>query len=188
MKANSSSPKYSAAILRRARRIRLLLMDVDGVMTDGGIRLLSWQDGTVTEMKQFNSQDGVSLRLLLRAGVRTGMITGRESAANAHRAREMGMEFVAQKTREKLPAFEQILARAGVTAEETAYVGDDLPDLPVLERAGLAVAVANATPEVKRIAHFTTRVAGGSGALREVAELILRAQGKWSDLYPSARA
>jgi 3-deoxy-D-manno-octulosonate 8-phosphate phosphatase (KDO 8-P phosphatase) len=180
--------KFSAKLMRRARRIRLLLMDVDGVMTDGGIRLLSWPDGTVTEMKQFSSQDGVSLKLLRRAGVRTGMITGRESTANAHRAREMDMEFVAQKTRDKLPAFEDILARAGLTAQEVAYVGDDLPDLPVLGRVGLAVAVANATPEVKRIAHFTTRAAGGSGALREVAELILRSQGKWMDLYPSAQA
>jgi len=182
------TPKLPAKLIQRARRIRLLLVDVDGTLTDGGIRLLSWPDGSVTEMKVFNSQDGVALRLLRRAGVRTGMITGRESAANAHRARELEMDFVAQDVYEKLPAFEAILARAALRAEEVAYVGDDLPDLVVLQRVGLAVAVANATAEVKRAAHYTTRAAGGAGALREVAELILRAQGKWERLYPSAEA
>ena len=180
--------KLSPQLLRRARRIRLLLMDVDGTMTDGGIRLLSWPDGAVTEMKVFHSQDGVALHLARRAGLRTGMITGRESPATSHRARELGMEFVSQKSRKKLPAFEDILARSGVPAEETAYVGDDLPDLAVMERVGLAVAVANATPEVKRQAHYVTRASGGAGALREVVELILRAQGKWDELYRTARA
>ncbi len=180
--------KLSPQLLRRARRIRLLLMDVDGTMTDGGIRLLSWSDGAVTEMKVFHSQDGVALHLARRAGLRTGMITGRESPATSHRARELGMEFVSQKAREKLPALEDILTRSGVPAEETAYVGDDLPDLAVMERVGLAVAVANATPEVKRQAHYVTRASGGAGALREVVELILRAQGKWQELYRKARA
>lgn len=180
--------RFPPAVLRRARRIRLLLMDVDGTMTDGGVRLLSWPDGTVTEMKVFNSQDGVAMHMARRAGLRTGMITGRESPATSYRARELGMEFVSQKSREKLPALEDILARSGVPAEETAYVGDDLPDLVVMERVGLAVAVANATPEVKRQAHYVTRASGGAGALREVVELILRAQGKWDDLHRTARA
>jgi 3-deoxy-D-manno-octulosonate 8-phosphate phosphatase (KDO 8-P phosphatase) len=183
-----AKPKITPNVLRRARRIRLLLTDVDGTMTDGGIHLLSWPDGTVTEMKVFNSQDGVAMNLARRAGLRTGMISGREAAAAVRRARELHMEFVAQKIHEKLPAFEDILKRAGVSPEETAYVGDDLPDLVLLERAGLAVAVANATPEVKRQAHYVTRAAGGAGALREVVELILRAQGKWDALYRSARA
>ncbi|HKO05192.1 MAG TPA: HAD hydrolase family protein, partial [Candidatus Acidoferrales bacterium] len=104
------------------------------------------------------------------------------------RARELEIDFVAQKAHEKVPALEDILGRAGVRAEETAYVGDDLPDLAVMERVGLAVAVANATPEVKRQAHYVTRASGGAGALREVVELILRAQGKWDELYRSARA
>jgi 3-deoxy-D-manno-octulosonate 8-phosphate phosphatase (KDO 8-P phosphatase) len=188
MKSTSRTLKFPPAVLRRARRIRLLLVDVDGVLTDGGIRLVSWPDGKVSEMKVFNSQDGVALKLLGRAGVRTGMITGRECAANTHRAQELGMEFVAQNTHEKLPAFEAILARAAVSAEAVAYVGDDLPDLAVMERVGLAVAVANATDVVKRQAHYTTRASGGAGALREVAELILRAQGKWNDLFKSAQA
>jgi len=188
MKSQSSTPKFPPSALRRARGIRLLLMDVDGTMTDGGIHLLSTPEGGVAEMVVFSSHDGVALNLLRRAGLRSGMITGRGSAAVTHRAREIGVEFVAQKIHEKLPAFEDILARAGVSAEETAYVGDDLPDLVVLERVGLAVAVANATPEVKRQAHYVTRASGGNGALREVVELILRAQGKWDALYHSARA
>jgi len=180
--------KISPAVLRRARRIRLLLMDVDGTMTDGGIRLLSAPDGTVAEMVVFNGQDGVALKLMRRAGLRAGMITGRGSAAVAHRARELGMDFVAEKAHEKVPALEDILSRAQVRAEEAAYMGDDLPDLAVMERVGLAVAVANATPEVKRQAHYVTRASGGGGAVREVVELILRAQGKWEDIYRSARA
>ncbi len=188
MESKSSTLKFSRSVLRRARRIRLLLMDVDGTMTDGGIHLLSMPDGSFTEMVVFHSQDGVALNLLRRSGVRTGMITGRGSAAVTQRARELGMEFVSMHIHEKLPAFEDILARAGVSAEETAYVGDDLPDLVILERVGLAVAVANATTEVKRRVHYTTRVRGGDGALREVVELLLRAQGKWDALYPSARA
>jgi 3-deoxy-D-manno-octulosonate 8-phosphate phosphatase (KDO 8-P phosphatase) len=184
----TTKTKIPPAVLRRARRIRLLLMDVDGTMTDGGIHLLSTPDGGVAEMVVFSSHDGVALNLLRRAGVRTGMITGRGSAAVEHRAREVGVEFVAQKVHEKLPAFEDILKRAAVPREETAYVGDDLPDLVILERVGLAVAVANATPEVKRQAHYVTRAYGGNGALREVVELLLRAQGKWDSLYRSARA
>jgi len=180
--------RVSHAVLRRARGIRLLLMDVDGTMTDGGIRLLSAPDGTVAEMVVFNGQDGVALKLMRRAGLRSGMITGRGSAAVTQRARELEIDFVAQKAHEKVPALEDILGRAGVRAEETAYVGDDLPDLAVMERVGLAVAVANATPEVKRQAHYVTRASGGAGALREVVELILRAQGKWDELYRSARA
>ena len=178
---------FPPAVLQRARRIRLLLVDVDGVLTDGGIRLLSWPDGKVTEMKVFNSQDGVALKLLRRAGVQTGMITGRECAANVHRAKELGMDYVNQNTHTKIPAFLHILERAAVAPEETAYVGDDLPDLGVMERVGLAVAVANATDAVKRQAHYITRASGGAGAVREVVELILRAQGKWDALSRSAQ-
>jgi len=181
-------PRPSPAVLRRAKRIRLLLADVDGTMTNGGIHLLSWPDGSVTEMKVYNGQDGVAMNLVRRAGIRTGMISGRESPAARQRARELHMDFVAEGIHEKLPAWEDILKRAGVPAEETAYVGDDLPDLVLLERAGLAIAVANAVPEVKRQAHYVTRAGGGDGAMREVAELILRAQGKWEDTYRSARA
>ena len=181
-------PRPSPAVVRRARRIRLLLTDVDGTMTDGLIRLASWPDGSATEIKAYNGQDGVAMNLIRSAGIRTGMISGRESPAARQRARELHMDFVAEGIHEKLPAWEDILNRAGVSAEETAYMGDDLPDLVLLERAGLAVAVANAVPEVKKQAHYVTRVPGGGGALREVVELILRAQGKWDELYRKARA
>jgi len=183
-----SKKRISPNVLRRARRIRLLLVDVDGTMTDGGIRLLSWPDGGVTEMKVYDSQDGVAMNLARAGGLRTGMISGRESPAALQRSRELHMDFVAQAIHQKLPAFEDILKRAGVSAEETAYAGDDLPDLVLLERVGLAVAVANAVPEVKRQAHYVTRASGGAGAMREVVELILRAQGKWEGLYRGARA
>ena len=183
-----SRPRPSPAVARRAKRIKLLLTDVDGTMTSGGIRLLSWPDGAVTEMKVYDGQDGVAMNLIRRAGIRTGMISGRESPAARQRARELHMDFVAEGIHAKLPAWEDILKHAGVAAEETAYVGDDLPDLVLLERAGLAVAVANAVPEVKKQAHYVTRAPGGGGSMREVVELILRAQGKWDGLYRSALA
>ncbi|MCL6482150.1 MAG: HAD hydrolase family protein [Firmicutes bacterium] len=172
----------------RARRIRLLLMDVDGVLTDGRIYLQSLPDGSAVEMKAFHAFDGAGLKLARAAGIRTGLITGRDSAATERRAREVGMDFVLQKQAEKLPAYERIVRAAGVHEEEVAYIGDDLPDLPVLARAGLAVAVANAAPEVKRAAHYVTQRAGGAGAVREVVELILKAQGKWQAAVRSARA
>ncbi len=172
----------------RARRVRLLLMDVDGVLTDGRIYLQSLPDGSAVEMKAFHAFDGAGLKLARAAGIRTGLITGRDSAATERRAREVDMDFVFQKRAEKLPAYEQILRAAGVREEEVAYIGDDLPDLPVLFRVGLAVAVANAAPEVKRAAHYVTERAGGEGAVREVIELILKAQGKWAAAIRSARA
>lgn len=172
----------------RARRIRLLLLDVDGVLTDGRIYLQSLPDGSAVEMKAFNAYDGAGLKMARACGIRTGIITGRESAATARRASEMGMHFVYQKRAEKLPAYREILRRAKLRDAEVAYVGDDLPDLPLLARVGLAVAVANAAPEVKRAAHFVTRRSGGEGAIREVVELILKAQGKWAAAVRSARA
>ncbi len=180
--------KISAGVRRRAKKIRLLLMDVDGVLTDGRIYLQPLPDGTATEMKVFYAQDGAGLKLLHRMGVRTGLITGRDSPATARRAREAEVDFVFQKRDEKLPAYEEILRAAGVRDGETAYIGDDLPDLPVMARVGLAVAVANAAAEVKRAAHYVTARAGGQGAVREVVELILKAQGGWQKAIARARA
>ncbi len=176
------------SLARRARRIRLLLMDVDGVLTDGRIWLLSMPDGTATEMKAFHAHDGAGLKLAQLGGLRTGLITGRDSAATARRAQELGMEFVYQNCAEKIHAYNEILQRSGLKDAEVAYVADDLPDLPILERAGFAVAVANAAPEVKRAAHYVTRTPGGEGALREVVEVILKAQGKWRQVLRKARA
>ncbi len=163
-------------------------MDVDGVLTDGKIHLASLADGTLAEMKSFSAYDGAGLMLARAAGLRTGILTGRESAANTRRAAELDMEFVYQNRPEKLPAYKEILRRGGVKDSEVAYVGDDLPDLPVLARAGLAVAVANGAPEARRAAHYVTRRRGGEGAVREVVEIILKAQKKWDAAVRQARA
>jgi 3-deoxy-D-manno-octulosonate 8-phosphate phosphatase (KDO 8-P phosphatase) len=180
--------KFPAKALRRARNVRVLLMDVDGTLTPGYVCLQTFPDSSVAEMKMFNAHDGAGLKLASIMGIRTGVITGRDSPATARRAREASMEFVIQGQPKKLEAYKAILTRAGVTDEEVAYIGDDLPDLPLLSRAGLAVAVADAVVEVKRVAHYITTARGGEGAVREVVELILKAQGKWKKAIPLAIA
>lgn len=179
---------HSRQITQRAKKVRILLVDVDGVLTDGRVWLASLPDGTAQEIKGFSAYDGAGLKLAKMGGLKTGLITGRESAATTRRAGELDMDFVYQKRPLKLEAYEEILKRAGARDADVAFVGDDLPDLPVLKRAGLAVAVANASPETKRAAHFVTRRAGGDGAVREVVELILKAQGKWAKLIAKAEA
>ena len=180
--------KFPPDVMRRARKIRVLLMDVDGTMTTGVVCLQSFPDGSVAEMKVFNAHDGAGIKLAGLMGIRTGLITGRDSTATARRARESSMEFVVQGQPKKLESYKAILSRAGVTDDEVAYVGDDLPDLPILERAGLAVAVGDAVVEVKRAAHYITTVDGGKGAIREVVELILKSQGRWKKAVPQAVA
>lgn len=180
--------KFPAPVMRRARKIRVLLMDVDGTMTPRVVCLQGFPDGSVAEMKVFNAHDGAGIKLAGIMGIRTGLITGRTSPATAQRAREASMEFVIQGQARKTEAYKAILARTGVTDEEVAYVGDDLPDLPLLARAGLAVAVADAVYEVKRAAHYVTVAKGGEGAIREVVELILKSQNKWKKAIPQAIA
>ena len=158
------------------------------MLTDGRVWLASWPDGTAHEIKGFSGYDGQGLMLARAAGLRTGVITGRTSAANTQRAKNVGMEFVYQGQAVKLAAYEEILQKAGARDEQVCYIGDDLPDLPVLARTGLAVAVANAAPEVKKAAHYVTRRKGGDGAVREVVELIMKAQGKWAKAVSNARA
>ena len=179
---------FPPAVAARARKIRVLLMDVDGVLTAGQVFLMPLADGTAVEMKAFHSQDGAGLKLARDAGLRTGAISGRQSAAMTRRADEVGMEFVYQGRAEKLAAYEEILRMAGVLDSEVAYIGDDLPDLPILERVGLAIAVANAVDEVRRAAHHVTRRSGGDAGVREAIEGILKAQGKWRALAKKARA
>lgn len=179
--------KIPAQLARRAKPIQVLLMDVDGTLARG-VWLLSRPDGTAVEMKNFDPHDGQGLTLARIAGLRTGIITGRESPAVTHRAREMDMEFIYQKQTRKILAYEQILRKAGLADAQVAYVGDDLPDIPLLKRAGLAVAVGDAATEVKRVAHFVTRARGGEGAVREAVELILKSQGKWEGIIEKARA
>lgn len=188
MAKNLTKKKAGPSLTARAKKIRVLIMDVDGVLTDGRIWLLSRRDGTASEIKGFSAYDGAGLKLARAAGLRTGIITGRESTAVAVRARECEIEFVYQHRATKMESFEEILQITGADVSEVSYVGDDLPDIPILERVGLAVAVANAAPEVKRAAHFVTSRSGGEGAVREVIELIVKAQGKWETFSRNAKA
>ncbi len=162
--------------------LKLVGLDVDGVLTDNGVYLGVVGDHPV-EFKRFHIQDGLGVRMLRAAGLVVLWLSGRESAATVQRARELAVdELIQDPTARKLPAFEAVLARRGLSWAQCAFVGDDLADLPVLTRVGLPVAVANAVPEVKAAARVVTTVAGGQGAAREVAELILRARGQWPAL------
>jgi 3-deoxy-D-manno-octulosonate 8-phosphate phosphatase (KDO 8-P phosphatase) len=167
-----------ASIERRASHIKLLLMDCDGVLTDG--RLWLTQDGE--EQKAFNTHDGLGLSLWHQAGLQSGIISGRTSQAVTRRAGALGIEFVRQGDPHKIEAFEQVLRQAGVAENEVAFVGDDLTDIPIMQRAEFAVAVADAVAETRSVAHYVTRAKGGQGAVREVVEIILKAQGRWNDI------
>jgi len=184
----------SPDVLARARKIKLFLMDVDGTLTDGGVCLTSATiaDGSVepivSETKVFNSQDGQGLSLAHTMGIQTGFITGRHSPAVAKRAQELKVTFVYLGQGKKTAAFEECVQKAGVTEDEVAYMGDDLPDIPLAQRAGLAVCVAGGAPELAAVCHFTTRRLAGRGTAREVVELILKAQGRWEEAVPLALA
>ena len=167
-----------SSIERRASRIKLLLMDCDGVLTDGRLWLLENGD----EQKSFNTRDGLGLHLLHKAGLKSGIISGRKSSGVSRRAGELAIEFVTQGDPNKIGAFDDLLRLASVDESEVAFIGDDLTDIPLMQRSELAVAVADAAPEARAVAHYVTRAEGGSGAVREVIELILKAQGRWSDL------
>ncbi len=180
--------KIPAAVANRAKRIKVFLMDVDGTITDGSITLLSQPDDSALEIKTFDAHDGQGLTLAHTAGIRTGVITGRGSAALRRRARELSIEFVYEKQPHKIAAFEEILRKTGVNEAEIAYLGDDLPDLTVMRRVGLAVAVADAAIEVRAAAHYTTKAIGGKGAAREVVEVILKSKGIWEQMIDKARA
>jgi 3-deoxy-D-manno-octulosonate 8-phosphate phosphatase (KDO 8-P phosphatase) len=166
---------------QRAVKIRLLLMDVDGVLTDGRLYNVPGPEGIV-ETKSFNSQDGIALQWLSWYGIQTGVISGRVSKAMEVRAAQVLMTYVYQGHIEKVPILEEIIKRSGFELAEIAYAGDDLTDVPILRRAGLAFAPADARPEVKRCAHYVTAAAGGAGAVREIAEILLQAQGYWDAL------
>ena len=165
-------------IQQRAEGIKLLLMDCDGVLTDGRI----WLFENGEEQKGFHTRDGLGIELLHRAGLKSGIISGRNSSAVQRRAEALGMSFVVQGVADKLQAFAETIAQAGVSDEEVAFIGDDLTDIPLMVRSGLGVAVADAAPEARERAHYVTKLAGGYGAVREVIELILKAQGRWDDL------
>ena len=158
----------------RAKRVRLAIFDVDGVLTDGTVYLGARGEA----FKAFNIHDGHGLKLLRDAGVVTAILSGRSHKAVDRRARELSIDHVIQGRSEKLPEFEKLLKRAKVAAEDCAYMGDDLPDLAVMRRCGLAVAPANAIETVKGEAHYVTRAHGGRGAVRELCDLVLRARGQ----------
>jgi 3-deoxy-D-manno-octulosonate 8-phosphate phosphatase (KDO 8-P phosphatase) len=165
-----------------AAKTRLLLMDVDGVMTEGKLYNVPDPEGRMAETKGFDSQDGIGLQWLAAKGVKTGVISGRVSPATETRARQCKMTYIYQGHTEKIPILEEILADAKIAPSEVAYIGDDLTDVVIMRRVGLAVATANARPEVKAAAHYVTEARGGSGAVREVIELLLKAQNRWQEV------
>jgi 3-deoxy-D-manno-octulosonate 8-phosphate phosphatase (KDO 8-P phosphatase) len=203
-----SMPKLSPAA--RARKIKLLLFDVDGVLTDGKLFIFpapagsqqtvldqrtqersaqqagqggfGFQSQSLIEAKGFHAHDGTSISLARLAGIQTGLITKRISETVALRARDLKLEYVRQGIHDKRTCFEEVVREAGIKPEEAAFIGDDIIDLPAMRAAGLAIAVKNARAEVKHEAHYTTPHAGGDGALRDAVEFILKAQGKWKKI------
>lgn len=172
----------STEVREKASRIKLFLMDVDGVLTDGRLFNIAFPTGEVLETKGFDSQDGIALQWLNWNGIATGVISGRQSPATEARAKQVGIKYVYQGYIEKVPILEEILAKSGVSPAETAYMGDDLTDVVILRRVGLALAPANARKEVKVAAHYVTAASGGAGAGREACEFLLAAQGRWEDI------
>lgn len=173
---------FSPELLAQAAKIKLLLMDVDGVMTDGTLWNVPGPDGQIFETKGFDSQDGIGLQWLSWYGIKTGVISGRVSPATEVRAKQCKMAYVYQGHIEKIPILEEILADAKVSPDEVAYIGDDFTDVVIMRRVGLGIAVANARDEVKGAAHWTTPNRGGCGAVRDAVQLILTAQGIWPEI------
>jgi len=159
------------------RRVELILSDVDGVLTDGGI----WYDNQGVELKAFHIRDGLGIRLWQRAGFRFGVLTARTSHIVKLRAGELGIDIVRQGFEDKLPATEEIIRDCGLRPPQVCYIGDDLTDLPVIRFVGLGAAVADAAAEVRSAAAYTTQLPGGRGAVRELIETILKAKGRWDD-------
>jgi len=186
--AKKIAARITSQVAKRAKQITVFLMDVDGTITAGGVTLLSLPDGSTEEIKTFDAHDGQGLSLAHTAGIRTGVITGRGSAALQRRAQELKIEFVYEHQAQKMAAYEEILKKTGASEAMVAYLGDDLPDITIMRRVGLAVAVGDAAPEVKRVAHHVTHAIGGKGAAREVVELILKSKGIWEEMIDKARA
>lgn len=174
--------QFPADALARAAKVKLLLMDVDGVLTDGKLYNFPGPDGEMVETKAFSAQDGIGLRWLVWHGFRTGVISGRVSPATVERATQVEMTYVYQGHVEKVPILEEILAKEALSADEVCYVGDDLTDAILMKRVGLGVAVQNAREEVKLAAHYVTQGVGGESGIREVCELLLQAQGHWETI------
>lgn len=162
----------------RIEPIKLVIFDVDGVLTDGRIVI----DNNGIESKFFDVRDGTGIKWLVRAGLRAAFLTGRQSRVVEFRAAELGVTIIRQGAKDKVKAYEEILTELGLSDREAAFAGDDLIDLPVLRRVGLAIAPADARPEVKAVAHYVCQNAGGRGAVREMAEMILKGRGLWEEV------
>jgi 3-deoxy-D-manno-octulosonate 8-phosphate phosphatase (KDO 8-P phosphatase) len=173
-----------AELEAKAVRIRLLLFDVDGVLTDGKVQI----HGDGTESKQFDIKDGISMVWAQRAGLTVGLLSARTSASTVQRAKQLGIRLMHQGVASKIDTYRQIVGKAGVGDAEVAYMGDDIVDLAVLERVGLSTAPADAVEEVRSRVHWVSRENGGAGAARELIETILRAQGRWDGIVASYRA
>ena len=171
-------PLVPPDVVQRASKVSLLVLDVDGVLTDGRIVYADYGD----ELKFFNVQDGAGLVFWNRLGLKSAVITARTSKLLKRRAKEMKVDFVSQGSLLKLPVYERLLKKFRLSTEQVCAIGDDLMELPILSRAGLSVAVANAVTEVRQTCHYTTQRAGGQGAVREVIELILKAKGLWDQV------
>lgn len=180
--ANLENKNMNHELLERASRVRMLLMDVDGVLTNAKLYNVPGPDGKMWETKGFDAQDGIALQWMNWYGIETGVISGRVSPAVEERARQVKMTHVYQGHIEKIPILEQICEKSGISADAIAYIGDDLTDVVVMRRVLLGIAPANARPEVKKAAHMVTAASGGNGAVREVCELLLQAQGKWPEI------
>lgn len=162
----------------RLEQTRLLLLDVDGVLTAGEI---IYSDSG-EQLKIFNVKDGLGIRLLKEAGIRVGIVTGRSGRALRHRCDNLGIDLIFDGTQDKALVLPEIEQTTGIAADRTAFIGDDLPDLPIMKRVGLAIAVADAHPQVRSAAHFVTQAGGGRGAVREASEMILKSQQRWDEL------
>ena len=170
--------RISSAVRKKAQLIKLLLLDVDGVLTDGRIIM----DDRGVETKQFDVRDGQGIVSLMRAGIQVGLITARTSKVVSYRAKELGLRIVLQGVRSKGNAYSEIQRNTGLAETQIAYVGDDIGDLQILHRVGLAVTVSDGWKELSKLVDYITEKPGGRGAVREVAELLLRAQNKWHNL------
>ena len=173
-----NSPDYPPEVWERAKAVRLLLLDVDGVLTDG--RLYFGHTGET--LKVFHVRDGHGIKMVQRSGIEVAMLSGRHSDAAFHRAKELGVSRFYESLRDKVPVLEELMAALQLTGQQIAMVADDLVDLPIMSRVGLAVAVADAVPEVRAAAHWVTGNRGGQGAVREVCDLLLKARGRWEEI------
>jgi len=178
--------QISDSVLERAKKIKILLTDVDGVLTDASMNFFTTPEGNLLEVKKFNAYDGIAFHMVRDCGIKTGIITGGNAPATEFRAKVLGADFLYYNFLSKLPPLEDIIKKTGVSFEEIAFIGDDLIDVPALRKVGLACAVKTARKEVLDIAHYVTETPAGQGVFREVTELILKAQGKWGIILDEA--